>query len=81
LTFSLDNLGAHKECLHPDTVEDVNKYYPRRQWSRCFSSKLREEIGLKPWCHTTAEGEGFPIGIENNELMEPYDGRFQIVPS
>ncbi|KAB8276380.1 hypothetical protein BDV30DRAFT_235831 [Aspergillus minisclerotigenes] len=76
LATQFDNLGAHKEYVHPDTVEDVNQHYPRRQWSKCFSSKLREEIGLKPWCHTTAEGEGFPVGIENNTLMEPYDGRF-----
>lgn len=75
-SFYADNLGAHKEYVHADTVEDANKHYPRREWSKCFSAKLREEIKLKPWCHTTAEGEGFPHGIEHNTLMEPYDGRY-----
>lgn len=71
-----DNVGAYKEFFHPDTVEDVNKHYPRRQWSKCFSSRLKEEISLKPWSHTTTVGESFPHDIEHNALMEPYDGRF-----
>ncbi|EYE94043.1 cyanamide hydratase [Aspergillus ruber CBS 135680] len=76
LATQFDNIGAHKEYVHTDTVKDVTGHYPRRQWSKCFSSKLREEIGLKPWCHTTAEGESFPRDIEHNALMEPYDGLF-----
>ncbi|OJJ81344.1 cyanamide hydratase [Aspergillus glaucus CBS 516.65] len=76
LATQFDNIGAHKEYVHPNTVKDVTGHYPRRQWSKCFSSKLREEIGLKPWCHTTAEGESFPHDIEHNALMEPYDGLF-----
>lgn len=75
-SLAADNIGAHKEYVDPDTVKDVTGHYPRRQWSKCFSSKLREEIGLKPWCHTTAEGESFPYDIEHNALMEPYDGLF-----
>lgn len=74
--LDLDNLGAHKVYVHADTVEDVNKHYPRRQWSRYFSSKQREEITLKPWCHSTAVGPSFPDDVEHNALMEPYDGRF-----
>jgi cyanamide hydratase len=73
---SSDNVGAYKDFVHPYTVEDVNRHYPRREWSKCFSGKLREEIGLKPWCHTTTAGESFPHDIEHNALMEPYDGRF-----
>ena len=69
----VDNMGSHKEYIHPDTIENVTKRYPRREWSKCFSSKLREEIGLKPWCHTTVNGEMFPHNIEHNALMEPYD--------
>ena len=75
LTFHIDNLGLYKEYVHEDTVEDVSRYYPRCQWSKCFSGKLREEIALKPWCHSTALGENAPRDIENNALMEPYDGR------
>ena len=74
--LDLDNMGGYKDYVHADTVADVNKHYPRRQWSKCFSSKLREEISLKPWCHSTAMGPSFPDDVENNALMEPYDGIF-----
>jgi cyanamide hydratase len=33
---------------------------------------IREEIGLKPYCHSTVI-EGFADLVENNELMKPYD--------
>lgn len=68
-----DNLGAHKEFVHEDTVKDVTKHYPRKEWSSCFATTLREEITLKPWCHSTVCGDDFPDNVEHNEVMEPYD--------
>lgn len=53
----------------------MNKAYPRKGWSGCFSKTIREENGLKPWAHTTHLGEeDFPEGVKGNKLMEPYDG-------
>lgn len=66
-------MGTHKQYVHPDTVKDVTQHHPRREWSKCFSNKLREEISLKPWCHTTVNGENYTDMIEHNSLMVPYD--------
>jgi len=68
-----DNLGYHPGFVHPDTIKDVVEHYPRKHWSTCFSRKLREEIGLKPWCHSTASGEKFSYDVAHNKLMQPYD--------
>ncbi|KAL9610930.1 MAG: hypothetical protein Q9167_004408 [Letrouitia subvulpina] len=69
-----DNMGGHSELVHKDTIEDVVKNYPRQKWSSCFASTIRKENGLKPWAHTTALGEeDFPEGVQNNQLMAPYD--------
>ena len=68
-----DNMGYHPDYVHADTIKDVVKHYPRCNWSGCFSKKIREEVAVKPWCHTTASTEKFPHDVENNSLMEPYD--------
>jgi len=67
-----DNMGHHKDLIHPDTIKAVVKKYPRMGWSGCFAETVREEIGLKPWCHSTAI-EGFAEMVENNSLMKPFD--------
>lgn len=69
----IDNMGYRARYVHPDTIEDVVEHYPRKKWSKCFSKKIREEVVVKPWCHTTACEEKFPRDVEHNELMEPYD--------
>jgi cyanamide hydratase len=69
-------MGYRADYVHPDTVKDVVKNYPRRNWSKCFSSKIREEVKVKPWCHTTASEEKFPHDVEHNALMERYDALF-----
>jgi cyanamide hydratase len=33
---------------------------------------MREEVALKPWCHSTAN-EGFIEDVEANTLMQPYE--------
>lgn len=70
-----DNMGGNAELVHRGTIEDVVRHFPRKKWSSCFAATIRKENGLKPWAHTTALGEEeFPGGVENNELMAPYDG-------
>lgn len=75
LATIFDNMGGHADLVHKETIEDVVRHYPRKKWSSCFAATIRKENGLKPWAHTTALGEeDFPGGVENNKLMEPYDG-------
>ncbi|KAI0969296.1 hypothetical protein F4678DRAFT_439955 [Xylaria arbuscula] len=70
-----DNFGGRPELIDEATRLDVNKAYPRKGWSGCFSKTIREENGLKPWAHTTHLGEeDFPEGVKNNSLMADVDG-------
>jgi cyanamide hydratase len=70
-------MGFRSELIHPETIEDVTKSYPRRNWSTCFSTKIREENAVKPWAHSQALGfDEFPDSVKNNKLMEPFDARF-----
>lgn len=69
-------MAYRSDYVHPDTIEDVVAKYPRREWSKCFSTKIREEVSVKPWCHTTASTEKFPHDVQHNALMEPYDGLY-----
>lgn len=67
-------MGEHDTLVHPETIEDVTKHFPRNKWSSCFAATIHRENGLKPWAHTTALGEeAFPQGVLNNQLMAPYD--------
>lgn len=68
----LDNKGSIKEMVHQGTIDDVTARFPRLKWSSCFATTIREEVGIKPWSHTTAL-EGFAEGVENNELMAAYE--------
>ncbi|KAI2465111.1 cyanamide hydratase [Annulohypoxylon bovei var. microspora] len=69
-----DNMSTNPQIIDPVTRDEVNKAYPRKGWSGCFSKTIREENSLKPWAHTTHLGEeDFPEGVEFNELMKPYD--------
>ncbi|THZ65373.1 cyanamide hydratase [Aureobasidium pullulans] len=76
LATQFDNMGYRAGYVHEDTIKDVVKNYPRRNWSGCFSEKIREEVEVKPWCHTTASTEKFPHDVEHNELMAPYDDSY-----
>jgi cyanamide hydratase len=60
------------QLIDRSTIESVTAQFPRKKWSSCFAATLREEVGLKPWCHTTAI-EGFEERVEGNTLMEPYE--------
>ena len=68
-----DNMGDNPELVHSDTKVDVNMAFSRLGWSKCFSATIREEVGLKPWAHTTHLEEDFPRGVENNKLMAEFE--------
>ncbi|KAK2801001.1 hypothetical protein FQN51_005565 [Onygenales sp. PD_10] len=74
LATIFDNTGAHKELVHPSTIEDVSANFPRLKWSGCFAATIRQELALKPWAHTTALGEeDFPAKVLGNTLMQKYE--------
>ncbi|PGH12177.1 hypothetical protein AJ80_06797 [Polytolypa hystricis UAMH7299] len=74
LATIFDNTGTYADLVHPSTIEDVSKNFPRQKWASCFAATIRKEIGLKPWAHTTALGEEeFPAKVLGNKLMEPYE--------
>ena len=72
-------MGYRPGYVHADTIKDVAKHYPRRNWSTCFSTKIREEVSVKPWCHTTALTEKFPNDTEKNvwEYVRLHSGTCQ----
>ncbi|KAK7611154.1 hypothetical protein IWX49DRAFT_634696 [Phyllosticta citricarpa] len=59
-------------CLGMLTVEAVVREWPRKGWSGCFATTIREEIVLKPWAHSTAI-DGFVEMVESNEITKNYD--------
>ncbi|KAI1828334.1 hypothetical protein F4861DRAFT_178261 [Xylaria intraflava] len=69
-----DNIGGNPGLIDEATRLDINRAFPRKGWSGCFSKTVREEIGLKPWGHSThLGGDEFPEGVENNRLMADVD--------
>ena len=69
-----DNTGLRADLLHPTTIEDAIKHYPRTGWSSCFATVIRKENSLKPWAHTTALGEEeFPRKVMDNEIGKKWD--------
>jgi cyanamide hydratase len=72
--YSTDNTGSYADLVHPNTIEDVSKHFPRLSWSNCFAATIHRENTLKPWAHTTALGEeAFPAKVLGNKLMAPYE--------
>jgi len=67
-----DNIGKHPQLVAKETIEAVVKKFPRKKWSRCFAGTLRDEVGRKPWAHTT-HIKDFEEMVEGNELMELYE--------
>lgn len=70
----LDNIGAGKELVHPETIVAVNEAYERRAWSGCFRDTVVKEKTLKPWA-MVSRIEGFEKDIEANGegLMARWD--------
>ncbi|KAH8911140.1 cyanamide hydratase [Coniochaeta sp. PMI_546] len=74
LSTLYDNTGGNPEIVHKDTRDDVNREFSRKGWSQCFAEVIGEELGLKPWAHTTHLGkEDFPNAVLQNKLMEEYE--------
>lgn len=74
LATIIDNMGIRAELLHRETIEAVAGAFPRMGWSGCFAGVIRDEIGAKPWCHSTHLGEKeFAEGVEGYEVMRPYE--------
>ena len=72
LVTLLDNVGQNLDLIDRQTIDDVNKNYPRYDWQNCFAKTIRKENALKPWSHTTALGvDDFPNGVLANKEM-PY---------
>jgi cyanamide hydratase len=69
---TLDNMGYQAHLVSEEVIKQVVAQHPRLKWSGCFSKTIKEEIGEKPWCHTTAL-EGFAEAVEGNEVMERYE--------
>jgi cyanamide hydratase len=68
-----DNTGGNPELVSRETRDDVNREFPRAGWEGCFARTIGEEIGLKPWAHTTHLGEEeFPNSVLGKELMRGY---------
>ncbi len=65
-------MGINPQLIDTATIESVTTLFPRNKWSSCFAATIREEVGLKPWSHTTSI-EGFAEGVEGNKLMEAYE--------
>ncbi|ETI22116.1 hypothetical protein G647_06188 [Cladophialophora carrionii CBS 160.54] len=72
----LDNIGAVKELVHPGTIENVVREYPRPGWSGCFKGTVEKEKRLKPYA-MVSRIEGFEEVIAKNGapggLMAKYD--------
>ena len=65
-------MGWQPWLVDRGVIEQAVKRYPRMGWSGCFAGTIREEIRVKPWCHSTAI-EGFAEAVEGNRLMAPYE--------
>ncbi|KIX95382.1 uncharacterized protein Z520_08899 [Fonsecaea multimorphosa CBS 102226] len=72
----LDNIGAGKELVHPDTIKNVVTKYPRPGWSGCFKRTVEKEKKYKPYA-MVSRIEGFEELIAKNGasggLMAKYD--------
>lgn len=72
LTWDIDNAGLNPHIVHKDTVEAVTRMWPRGKWTSCFAGTIREEVGKKPWCHST-HIDRFAEMVEGNEVMRVWD--------
>lgn len=65
----LDNVGKNTEYVHADTLDDINRKYPREGWKSCFASVIDAENSQKPWGHTSALGvDEFRDGVLANDV-------------
>jgi cyanamide hydratase len=78
LATTYDNTSIHPhvknfgEMIHDTTRTEVSEAYPRIKWSTFFSSIVRKEEQIKPWCHSTHLVD-FAKEIETNTLMKQFE--------
>ncbi|KAJ5822640.1 cyanamide hydratase [Penicillium robsamsonii] len=78
LATTYDNTGFHPhvkdfgELIHKNTRTQINEAYPRIKWCEFFSSVIRKEEKIKPWCHST-HLVNFDNEIEANTLMKQWE--------
>ncbi|KAJ5922290.1 hypothetical protein N7516_009993 [Penicillium verrucosum] len=78
LATTYDNTGFHPhvknfgEMIHETTRTQINEAYPRIKWCAFFSSVIRKEEKIKPWCHST-HLVNFDNEIEANTLMKKWE--------
>lgn len=65
----LDNVGHNSNLLHPDTLDAINKAYPREGWLGCFAGVIDSENRMKPWGHTSSLGmNDFRDSVLSNQV-------------
>jgi cyanamide hydratase len=73
-----DNVGTYEGIddfgtwVHETTRDNVNKIFPRHNWSHVFACTIQKEEDNKPWCHSTHIPR-FDEKLEANTLMKPWD--------
>ncbi|KAL6903259.1 hypothetical protein GGI43DRAFT_336201 [Trichoderma evansii] len=78
LATTYDNTGIHphvkdfEKLIHDTTRAQINEAYPRLKWCSFFSSVIRKEEKIKPWCHST-HLVNFDNEIETNTLMKQWE--------
>lgn len=78
LATTYDNTGFHPyvkdfgKLIHDTTRAQINEAHPRLKWSSFFSSIIRKEESIKPWCHSTHLVK-FAEEIEGNVLMKQWE--------
>jgi cyanamide hydratase len=78
LATTYDNTGFHPhvrnigELVHESTRTEINETYPRIKWCTFFSTIIRKEESIKPWCHST-HLVNFDKEIETNTLMKKWE--------
>lgn len=65
----LDNVGKNTQFIHEDTLDYLNRKYPRDGWKSCFAKVIDTENSEKPWGHTSALGvDDFKKGVLDNNF-------------
>lgn len=74
LATAIDVLGNNGNLVHPNTVDNIVRAFPRLQLNVHFSDAMKNEVTFKPGCITASRGELYFSEIKNNKLMQKYDG-------
>jgi cyanamide hydratase len=74
LATTLDVIGANPDLYNMQTVDEIVKLWPRKNFNNHFAKLMELEIEHKPGSHTTFPAcSNFVYKIKNNKVMEKYD--------